>query len=290
MDHAPAVRVGDRVAHVDESAQQLAERQGALGRVAIGIEVSLVKALGGLFQALTADEPHGVKRPSFFAGAQAVDRHDAGVFQPAGHLGLDQEPRAAGGVVGVLGLDLLERDLAVQLGIQSDGNHSDAAPSMVPQEPEAAPFRRRLAQTEAPVQRIWLAAVRAVGSTNGEIARGEWIVGAVDREQGKGVLRVWLWARARCHSLASPSPVIMLLNMAPNQPLEHGPIILGERTALDHDPGHRPRPFFRPALKRGDEVGLIDQPVLKRQDAEKQVSLGFDDCHEMILRERIISV
>ena len=82
----------------------------------------------------------------------------------------------------------------------------------------------------------------------------------------------------------------MLLNVAQHQPLEHGPIILGERTALDHDPGHRPRPLFRPALKRGDEVGLIDQPVLQRQDAEQEVSLGFDDCHEVILRERIIPV
>ena len=95
----------------------------------------------------------------------------------------------------MLGLDLLERDLAVQLGIQSDGNHADPAPSMVPQEPEAAPFRGHLAQAEAPVQRIWLAVAVALGSANGEIAQGERFVGAVDREQGKGVLRVGLWPR-----------------------------------------------------------------------------------------------
>ena len=37
MDHAPAVGIGDRVADVDEPAQELAEGQGALGRVAAGL-------------------------------------------------------------------------------------------------------------------------------------------------------------------------------------------------------------------------------------------------------------
>ena len=91
------------------------------------------------------------------------------MLQPAGDLGLDQEPGAAGGVVGVLGLDLLEGDLAVQLRIQRHEDDADAAAGVVPQQPEATAFRGRLAQAEAPVQRICLAAVRS-GQPRGEIA------------------------------------------------------------------------------------------------------------------------
>ena len=42
------------------------------------------------------------------------------MLQPAGDLGLEQEPRPADGVVGVLVLDLLEGDLAVQLVVVGD--------------------------------------------------------------------------------------------------------------------------------------------------------------------------
>ena len=62
----------------------------------------------GLLEALAADEPHGIVGPALVVGPQAVDRDDARVLQPAGDLGLEQEAGAAGGVVGVLGLDLLE--------------------------------------------------------------------------------------------------------------------------------------------------------------------------------------
>ena len=53
-------------------------------------------------------------------GAQTVDRHDARVLQAAGDLRLDQEPRAADGIVGMAVEDLLEGHLAVQLGVERD--------------------------------------------------------------------------------------------------------------------------------------------------------------------------
>ncbi|MFO0950014.1 MAG: hypothetical protein U0835_02455 [Isosphaeraceae bacterium] len=42
------------------------------------------------------------------------------MFEPAGDLGLDEEPVAADGVVGVVREDLLEGDLAVQLRVERD--------------------------------------------------------------------------------------------------------------------------------------------------------------------------
>jgi hypothetical protein len=72
-----------------------------------------VEAIGDLLQALPFDKPHCVEWPAFDIQAQAVDRHDTRVLQPAGDFGLEQEPRAAGRVVRVLLEDLLQRHLAV---------------------------------------------------------------------------------------------------------------------------------------------------------------------------------
>ena len=59
-----------------------------------------------------------------------------GMLQPAGDLGLEQEPLAAGRVVGVVVEDLLERHLAVQLGVQRHEDGAQAAPGVRPQDAE----------------------------------------------------------------------------------------------------------------------------------------------------------
>ena len=74
----------------------------------------------GFFEAVAPDKPHRVKRPAVRIAAQAVDRHDSRVLEAAGDLGLDQKAPAARGVVGMPVEDLLERDLAVQLGVERD--------------------------------------------------------------------------------------------------------------------------------------------------------------------------
>ena len=95
-----------------------------------------MEVLDGLLEAVAADEPHGVVRPAVAVGAQPVDRDDARVLQPAGDLGLEQEPLAAGRVVGVRLEDLLERHLAVQLAVQGDEDRAQAAPGVGPQDAE----------------------------------------------------------------------------------------------------------------------------------------------------------
>ena len=79
-----------------------------------------MEVLDRLLEALSLDEPHGVVGPSAAVGSHAIDRDDARVLQCAGDLGLGDEPLAADGVVGMLFEDLLERHLAVQLGIEGD--------------------------------------------------------------------------------------------------------------------------------------------------------------------------
>ena len=87
-----------------------------------------MEARDGVLEAVALDEPHGVERPAVVVGAQAVDRDDPGVLQPAGDLGLEQEP-ATRLVAGrrPVGPDLLEGHLAVQLLVAGDVDAAQAA-------------------------------------------------------------------------------------------------------------------------------------------------------------------
>jgi hypothetical protein len=108
VDHAAAVGVGDRLAHLQEGLQQPAEGER--------VRRAGVVRRDGLGQGLALDEAHGV------AGAatvveQAVDGHDARVLQPGGDLGLLQEAALAVRVVGAAVEQALDGDGAVQLGV-----------------------------------------------------------------------------------------------------------------------------------------------------------------------------
>ena len=135
VQHAAAVGVVDRVADVDEPPQQLAQLQRPAAGVVLQRRVG-VEVRDGLLEAVAPDEPHRVVRAAVGVGAQAVDRDDARVLQPAGDLGLEQEPLAAGRVVGVVVEDLLERHLAVQLGVERHEDGAQAAPGVGPEDAE----------------------------------------------------------------------------------------------------------------------------------------------------------
>ena len=132
VQHPLAVGEGDRLADVDEPAQQLAELDG--GRVGPG--VLLVVRLDGLLEAVALDEPHGIERPAIIVGAQAVDRHDPGVLQAAVDLRLQHESAAEIGLGGLVGPDLLERDLAAELLVVGDVDPAQAALVVEPQDAE----------------------------------------------------------------------------------------------------------------------------------------------------------
>ena len=135
VEYAPAVGVLDGVANVDEPTQQVAQLERAAAGVGPGRRVG-VEALDGLLEAIAPDEPHRVVGPPAVVGPQAVDGDDPGVLQPAGNLGLEQEATAAVRVVGVAGEDLLEGDLAVELGVEGDEDGAQTARGMGPEETE----------------------------------------------------------------------------------------------------------------------------------------------------------
>ena len=91
-----------------------------------------------LFKRIAHDEPHGVVRAAVGVGAQAIDRNDPRVLEPAGDLGLLEEPLAAHRVIGVGVEDLLERNLAIQLAVE---RHEDSPePALGVRAQEAKPL------------------------------------------------------------------------------------------------------------------------------------------------------
>ena len=67
------------------------------------------------------------------------------MFEAAGDLGLEQKPGSTGWIVGVAIEDLLERHLAIQLGIECHEHRPQAPLGVWPQHAEPLAFRGRCA-------------------------------------------------------------------------------------------------------------------------------------------------
>ncbi len=113
VEDPAAVRVADRLADRHEAAEQLAQGERALGRVA-GRTLDGVEGVDGILERIAADEPHGVARRAQVIRAHRIDRHDARVLEPARDLGLEQESASAVAVRRATGLEELERDMAIE--------------------------------------------------------------------------------------------------------------------------------------------------------------------------------
>jgi hypothetical protein len=137
MENPSAVRVVDGVADGDEPGEELVERQGVAERRRVLDLVRLLELLDRGLEAVAADEPHRVVRSAVGIAAQAVDRDNSGVFEPSGDLGLENEPELAIGLASMSFLDLLQRHLAVQLGVDGDVDLAQATPGVEPDRPES---------------------------------------------------------------------------------------------------------------------------------------------------------
>ena len=77
----------------------------------------------------------------------------------------------------------------------------------------------------------------------------------------------------------------MLLQVQPDHRLDHAALVGIEGAAVDEVIGQRPVFLERPGLKPGDELDLVDQPILQRQQAEEQVAVRARVVHASSLRE-----
>ena len=139
MNHASRVGIVNGIADVNESAEQFAVPEVARARVAGRVRRG-VEAVNGFLEAVATDEPHGVIRAAVAVCAKSVDRDDAGMLQAASDLGLDEEARSAGGVVGAVVENLLESNFAVELGVKRDEDGAQSAPGMRPEDAEPLPI------------------------------------------------------------------------------------------------------------------------------------------------------
>ena len=108
-----------------------------------------------LFQTIAADKSHGIVGAAIDILAQAIDRDDARMFQPAGDLGLQHETGAAFGIVGMLGLDLLQRHFPLEFLVAGHGDFSQAAFGMGAENAEPRARRGRTTDRGAPLARRW---------------------------------------------------------------------------------------------------------------------------------------
>src|SRR5262249_3179436 len=136
MDDASVLRVGDCVARVDETAPQPPDRDLPLTGLAQG-PLLTVEPLDRLLQGLPLDESHRIIRAAIGISAQAIDRHDPRVLQPASDLGLQEEARLADRIISVVGPELLQSDLAIQFGVESQEDLAQPTSGMRPDDPES---------------------------------------------------------------------------------------------------------------------------------------------------------
>ena len=95
------------------------------------------KRLDRLLEAVAADESHRVVGAAVGVGAQAVDRHDSRVLEPAGDLGLEQKPaRRLAGSSAWRSRICFKRHLAVQLAVERDEDRPQAPLGMGAQDAE----------------------------------------------------------------------------------------------------------------------------------------------------------
>ena len=123
MENAPAVSVLDRIANVGKSLEEITELERPPARIDLQGRVG-VEAVDGLFERIAFDQTHRVVRSAVAVGSEAVDRDDTRMLQPAGDFGFQHKARAASRIVGVTLENLLERDLAIQLGVERNEDDS----------------------------------------------------------------------------------------------------------------------------------------------------------------------
>ncbi len=269
------MRVLDRVADVGEPPQELAQPE----RPPAGVSphrLDGMESIDGLLKRVATDEPHSVERPAVRVRAQAVDRDDSRVLQPAGDLGLEHEAGAAGWVVGVLLEDLLERHLAVQLGVQGDEDGAQAAAGVRPQDSEP------LAVAGGLPDRIACCAVGviALGRGGGDLGEGTAEVGVVNPGQALAG-----GAPGGEGGQALPHIAAVHLQVQTDHGLDAGALVRVEVAAGGEMVGQRPVLVERPGLEGSDELDLANQAVLQGQQAEEQVTFGGDGGHEAGLLE-----
>ena len=167
--------------------------------------------------------------------------------------------------------DLLERHLAVQLGVQGDEDSAQAAPGMGSQNAEPLAVAGGRADRVAG-RAVGVAQFGRPGVYEGEGGLYVSIVDAGQALAGGG---------ASGHGGEAFPGVTMLLHVQCGERGECIPLGPVEVASCDEMLGQRPRLIKRPRLESRDKLDLVDQSVLNSKQAEKEMMVGVGLGHEM---------
>ena len=259
MDDAPRVGVGHRVADPDEGPQELdqAERIGRPGHAV------LVVGARRLAERAAPDEPHRVIRRVPLA--QLVDRDDPRMLELRGDAGLGEEPGGDVRAVGLIGAELLQRDLAPELRVvgQPDLAHAPLGVEVGERVPRPAALTLLPAERADQDRARRLVRVRQPG-----LDRGIKPPRLAQRLQAAAVQR----RRERGLGIAAVGR-----QLGVQRALELDLLVQGQHALIDEPVRDR---YRRLARDRGAGLGQpvgVDRPFLKREHAEEQIALGIHD-------------
>ncbi len=223
------------------------------------------------------DESHGVEGTAVLVGAQAVDGDDAGMLQPAGDLGLEQEPLPAGRVVGVAVEDLLQRHLAIQLGIQGDEDGPQPAAGVRPEDAEP------LAVGGGRADGIAAGAFGIIVVSSRYRSRADVPEGRLD--VGPAGTRETLASRAPDGQGGEALAGVAAegLDMQAGDGIDGGATRGIEVSEVDEVVGQRPALVASPGGEGRKQRPLVDQADLQGQQTEEEVAFGIHGGHGMRL-------
>ncbi len=192
------------------------------------------------------------------------------MLQSAGDLGLQEEAGAAVGVVGVVVEDLLQRDLAMQLGVECHEDGAEAAPGVGPEHAEP----------------------QAVGGGGADGVAGGAVVGIGPAVMGRGLRGAEvtedgldLGVVQSGQALAGGGPggdggqallgvVAVLHEMTAHQGIDGGAVVGVQVAPAGQVLGQAPRPVESPRLEGSDQLRLVDQSHLEGDEAEEEMAVG----------------
>ena len=189
-----------------------------------------------------------------------------GCSRPAGDLGFEEEPLAAARVVGVVVEYLLESDLAVQLTIQRHEHSPQSASGVRPQNAEPLAVTGRL--TNGVRCRPVKIPVFGRAMNRGDVAERRGDLRFADPCQAL-MDRLARRNRGQAFRHAAMGFQVNLGQQFQQRPLGGAQIAPSFQVV-----GQAPGLVERPGLKGGHELALVDDPVLKGEQSEKEVSVS----------------
>ena len=175
---------------------------------------------------------------------------------------------AAGGVVGVTVEDLLERHLAIQLGVERDEHGSQSAPGMRSKHAEP------LAVAGSRADGIGCRAFGVISVVGRAVRRAGGVERRVDLRAANPsqALSRRLAGRDGGHAFLHVAAVGVQVDLdKPFQQHSLGPV---QVTARFQVVGQTVRLIQRPDLKCGHELALVDDPILQREQSEEEMAVG----------------